>query len=97
MPTPKLLTLKSPTARGELLWDPDTGTFTGTDADMLNDMGDEPIGHVAFPVVEGSPRKDAKALIIALHILGWDCPDELMSELREIRAGQGAVPSGHVV
>jgi hypothetical protein len=88
----RLLTLRGPGQQGKLLWDDEAGTFEGTDAADLNACAHAPVSHPAWPSCEELPAYDAKALIVLLHVFGWDVPPELAVEAAALRAREPPYP-----
>lgn len=77
------LTLRGPGRSGELLWDDEAGTFSGTDAAELSRSAGVAPWHPHFPFVNTCPAYDPRALIVLLHVIGWDVPLELADEVRD--------------
>lgn len=76
----RFLTLTGPGRTGELAWDDEAGAFEGTDADELAGSARYPVSRPGWLSCVGLPAHDPVALIILLHIWGWDVPPELAGD-----------------
>jgi hypothetical protein len=90
------LTLKGPDRSGEVVWDDEAGTFEGTDDAELNKCAQVPQWHPGLPCSDELAAHDAKALIILLHILGWDVPCELAEDAAAFLANRPPAQKGVV-